>query len=339
MKSTTFQQKSILTIKIAVCAFVMGLLGWLSFAAPPPAEAAPGDVVLSVTVAAQYPEVNPTAPAVVGQTVDIGGYTINIKPGPVEGVYLIRGGSSVKLVGNVEVANDGTLSGSVNMPVGLPSGSYTLVVVGETMHNPDGIFPAMVEGEVRVDFVSDGPTVDCVHNVGTLCDLPPNDGKNAFGDNDKDTEIIIDGENFSDGEGDTTVTVGGEECKIVFVSADGKQIICIVKKNPNKTGPQDVTVCVHRLCSTKIGGFTFIGRVPNVPNTGLFRIGDTVVTLKDVMWWGGLAVILAATAMLIMIVKTPVKARYSVKSGASKKRNYRKQKVSFSSKKKSPKRR
>jgi len=338
MKSTTFQQKSILTIKIAVCAFVMGLLGWLSFAAPPPAEAA-SDVTLSVTITTHPPAVYPTAPLNVGNSVPISGDTVNIVVGPVEGVYLVHGGGSrTKLDGNVTVASDGTLSGSVNMPPGLPDGLYTLIVVGETAQTDGGIFPLTAEGAVVVQFTNEGPKVNCVHNLDTLCDLPPNDGKNAFGDNDKDTEIIIDGENFVDG--DTDVTVGGKKCTILSITAN--QIRCRVPASPGTTGPQDVTVCVNgavRLCSTKIGGFTFVGRVPNVPNTGLFRIGDTVVTLKDVMWWGGLAVILAATAMLIMIVKTPAKARYSVKSGASKKRNYRKQKVSFSTKKKSPKRR
>ncbi|MDL2327932.1 IPT/TIG domain-containing protein [Ruminococcaceae bacterium OttesenSCG-928-A11] len=350
MKSTTFQQKMIFSAKIFACMLILGILSWLSFMPTKKtqvASAASGDVVLSVTVAYTAPSIDATAPPEVGKEVPIGGTSNNVDSVDVfldvngNGVY--DPGTDTQLVGNVTVGAGGILTGSVSLPDDLNYGEHDLIVRGHTA-NTSGGYDEYVYDTVTVDYTADSPIVNCVHNTDNDCSILPGGDKPAFGGIEGGTEIIIDGDNFGDAS-DTTVTIGDQEC--VIVSVESNKITCIVPPaKDGQPGAQDVTVCVKGLCSSIEDGFLYsilpippeTGGDVTAPGTGLFRVGNTVVTVKDIVWWIGLIVIIAVMVALIIIVKSPKKTtHYSAGSGSNKKRNYRSQKVAFTSTKKNTK--
>ena len=331
MKSTTFQQKAICTVKILACAIVIGVLGWLSFSPTPKSMAgAAGDVVLSVTVAYSAPTLGAIAGDSSGnvtQNVVISGSSYNVAS--IE-VYLDVNGDGIidsgdiKLSGSVSVANDGSLDGVVALPNGLSEGSHQLIVLGHVIQT--GPYPNTVQNVVNINYTRQGPSINCVYNDGSFC--MPGSSAQAFGSVHGGNIIVIEG-NYFGSMSDTSVTIGGGVCEIISVS--NNKITCSVPKaKSGQVGAQNIVVCVNGLCNALIGGFLYqeIDGIPGIPNTGVFRMGDTIVTTKDLMLWGGLLIVIIATIMLIMIIKTSKSAQNNVKNKSNKKQNRRNQKSS-----------
>lgn len=340
MKSTTFQEKIIFSAKIFACTTILGILGWLSFA-PNITQVGAASTNIRLTVSISEPWIKVSDPAngsVVGKDIPMNGTSYNVDD--VEKIYIEKNGQQVGEmdISSITLGEDGSISGSASMPDFLSADSYTLVVVGHTMNRGENgnQFPETVEYSIDVNYGNDAPRIECAYNKDGSC------LRGAFGYDDNETTIVIKGDNF---DGEVRVVVGGQVCKEPSVSPDGKEVTCTVPvAKDGQIGAQDIIVCVvGKGCSVLKDGFIYYKSddgpsLPGVPSTGLFRVGDNVVTAKDVMLWGGLIIVLAAAAMLIMIVKTPKKTqRYSARSGASKKGSDSKKNVTYRSSKKSSK--
>ena len=144
------------------------------------------------------------------------------------------------------------------------------------------VLPAAADPtQIQVTIEQDSPIITSVS---------PDSGPTEGG-----TEITITGDNFNN---DINVIVGGRYCTNIVVISKTK-LTC--KTPAHDAGLVDITVITNVGSATLTGAFTYIAPIlppPLPPNTGLFRIGDKLVTSHEVIIVGILAVMVAMALIL-----------------------------------------
>ena len=169
-----------------------------------------------------------------------------------------------------------TINILVTFPAGTNNGAYNIILVADNFTGSIGTRT----DSVIVIFTSAPPIINNV--------TPPS-GPTTGG-----TEIIIKGNNFTP---DTTVTVGGVECKkLTYVNQN--TLKCITKEH--SAGNVDIVVTSPNGSATMEEGFRYVDMGVLVPNTGIFRIGNKMISLYELI--GMVALGIAIIAIIIFVI-------------------------------------
>jgi hypothetical protein len=305
------KNKYLLTVKYALASAVLGIFGFVGFSAINEAPAsAMQDIELSViinNVPFNLNVVSPTSGGAVGDSfsLDVSGQNINTVA-----VYVDLNGDNTyapnELLGTFNIGTalgfgPGFLVGPVTIPAGTLEGTYNMKVVG-TQYNGGNDETSSI---VSIDYSFSAPRVD---NIAP--DFGPTEGGN---------KITLTGRNF---DSNTEVFIGDKACANVVVVSSTK-ITCVAPAG--SAGHATVTVKGPNGIYTNAHGYMYVdystgggGSVlPRVPNTGLFRVGNTVVMSSDFMIAGLLVVIIILGWIIVKRNKECKKpARKPTKNGA-----------------------
>jgi hypothetical protein len=273
------KNKYLLTVKYAVASAILGVFGFVGLAAIDETPASAADVVLSININ-QVPYsltvVAPVSGGAVGDTfsLNLEGENINTVS-----VYVDFNGDSNYEPGellstfNLAIASPfgpNYLVGPVTIPNNTPPGQYNMKVVGTQLNGGNEETSVVIP----IDYSLGAPQVSAI---------VPNHGSTAGG-----TNIIITGQNF---DATSKVFIGNNECLNVVV-VNSNKITCttpagaaghvrLTIENANGIYTDDYGF-LYKEYPTADGGGGIFG-LPNVPNTGLFRVGNTVVMSSDLM--------------------------------------------------------
>jgi IPT/TIG domain. len=264
------KNKYLLTVKCVLASVILGFFGIMSVSTS--VSAASNDVVLSVTVQQVAFDLNVISPAPNDQIGDSFSVYINGDNISIVDVYIDLNSDgnyeASELLGTFTINEAGIfdrLIGPVSVPNGTPEGLYNMQVVGHQMNGGSDFISKIIP----VKYTSSAPRIDKIE---------PN-----FGPTDGGTEIIIYGQNFKDG---SEVYIGSEKCLNINVVSP-TEIRCITP--PGAEGSASVTIIGSNGTSTDSYGFLYkkynkgSGGDIQLPNTGLFRVGDKVVMSSDVI--------------------------------------------------------
>jgi hypothetical protein len=304
------KNKYLLTVKYALASMVLGVLGLVGGAAISEKPAAASDVVLSIVVDSVPYSLTVNSPLPNGAVGD--SFSLNLSGENIDtvAVYVDLNGDNnyeaSELLGTFNIATGSTFGpdyfvGPVTIPTGLAAGLYNMKVVGVQYNGGDTETSVIIP----IDFSSTAPQVDNIEKPF---------GSTAGGDN-----IIITGKNF---DASSKVYIGGNECLNIVVESATK-ITCTTPAGP--AGHAVVRIDGPNGTYTDAYGFLYVqyatggggGFMPNVPNTGLFRVGNTVVMSSDLLIAGLTIVIIVLGVILVKRNKQCKKpARKPTKNGA-----------------------
>jgi hypothetical protein len=314
------KNKYLLTVKYALASMVLGVLGLVGAAAISEPVSASQDVVLSVVidnVPYSLSVVSPADGGQVGETfsLDVSGQNIDTVA-----VYVDFNGDNTyepsELLGTFGVASalsfgPGYFVGPVTIPTNVAPGSYKMKVVGVQYNGGD----AETASITTIVYSSTAPQID---------KISPDKGSTLGGD-----EITIFGQNF---DASSRVFIGNNEClNVVVVSstkitcnapaASSAGQVAVTVEGPNGIYTDSYGFLYYVTDDTSTGGGSWIMGLPRVPNTGLFRVGNTVVMSSDFMIAGLLVVIIILGWVIIKRKKECKKqakkpARKPTKNGA-----------------------
>jgi len=274
MKNTTnnFIRKCILTAVIAVTAAI-GLI-----AMPMLASAAQTTVqvniepwsTMSLTVT------NPKN----GYIVPCDGPTVlTVQGSNVDTIDVFLDSTSGAPIQTVTVGEEGNFTTTIE--VVLPPGDnsmHTIILVGSSMTGE----PDTRTAQVRVNFLCGEPVITSVY--------PPT-GPTKGG-----TKITIKGKNFTK---DAKVIIGGKEClNVVYVNST--TLTCKTPAHP--TGNVSITVTTPKGGSyTMIDAFRYYTSGVLPPDTGLFRVGNKMVSLYEFIGFCVLVLVLIVAFIFLLI--------------------------------------
>jgi hypothetical protein len=263
---------------VLLSALVVPLFAWFSGVAVLSSEVSAVSQV-NVTADTQvlpiiFNVTDPADGAEVGQTFDV---TVSGQNVDTVDVYLNN-----VLYGTWTVGSDGAFGpqviGTVDLGASADFGDYQLKLVA---HSKEGTTQTATINQT-VEYVSDAPRVDSVNPL-------------AISTEGGET-VTIRGRNFT---GATVVQVGGVDCES-FTVIDDNTITCVTAPHPS--GMVDVSVTTDKGSYTAPNLIRYIepggGVLP--PNTGLFYLGNMVVTSYDMFAF--FAVMLAAGVLIFMLV-------------------------------------
>ena len=266
-----------LLLKIMVLA-VLGLIVGLTGGGLPAASAIPGSTVVSVRIRSTDPQVlfdvdQPVANQSGGRTIEVVFSGANVSTVEV----FIDGASTPFATITIDMADSfGPQSfGQITLPSGVAAGDHTLLFLAHPKEDDDLLSPVAVERNITVS--PDAPQIDSVNPLTV---------STAGGD-----VITITGQNFS---GATAVTVGGQPC-LSFNIINSTTIHCTVPAR--LAGYADVTVTTPQGTYTKRRAILYVEPSQILPpETGVFRLGDQIVTTYDMVWLVGLLAVAGGVA-------------------------------------------
>lgn len=314
------KNKHLLTVKFALVAMIFGLFGIVGAFLVNDTEvsAATSDTTLAVSVTNTSFELNVVSPSPgssVGDTfsLDIQGFNISTAD-----VYIDFNSNGIfdnsEKVGSFMIDNAGNfgpgfLVGPIHIPSSTSSGVYDMKVIGQQKNGGT----AKKSSTISIQYDNkQTPQIDSIL---------PNFGLEAGG-----TDIIIKGKNFEKG---SEIYIGDNKCLNVEV-VSLTEIHCTTPSGP--VGKVAVIIVGSNGTYTDVDGFLYyknddngngggIG-IPNVPNTGLFRVGDTVVMSSDLVIVGLAIVILVVSLIFLHESRKDKKNMSKTKNANKKKKNY-----------------
>ena len=301
MKDTTttnnFIKKCILMLVIAVTAAI-GLISMPIFAS---ATTQYGTTTVEVQVnEAQDMSITITDPMdgyIAGKTI-----TLTLDGHNVKKFYVYinnTSGTPVVVVTMNEAGSFADKTVTFTMPPELRNGQHEIIVVAENYVGD----PITDSDSVEVKYIGGTPIIESIS--------PPS------GPTDGGTTITIIGDNFTP---DSEVTIDGKPCLNVVVVSQFK-ITCVTP--PHAEGNVNVVVTTPSGGSSTTGrhGFRYVDMNVLVPDTGLFRIGDKMVSLYEFI--GMIALFIALLAVIFFLIvckkkKSEDKKKKQIKNGARK---------------------
>ena len=284
MKNTTttnsFIKKCVLMLVIAVTAAI-GLISMPIFAS---ATTNYGTSIVEV-------QINEATDMSIAITDPMDGYvagkiiTLTLDGHNVSTVYVFIDNTSgtpvaVQTINEPGVFNDVTVT--FTMPPEFRNGQHEIIVVA---HNYTGESSAASD-DVLVRYIGGTPIIDSVE--------PPT------GPVEGGTEITIRGDNFTP---DSEVTIDGKPCLNVVV-VNQNTITC--KTPPHIEGIVNIVVTTPSGGSSTTTGenrFKYVDMNVLVPDTGLFRIGNKMVSLYEVIGMVALLIAIAAFIFCLVVCK------------------------------------
>jgi hypothetical protein len=273
------KNKFLLTVKYSLASIMLGVAGLVGYSwANPATVSAETNVTLSLSitdVVYNLTVVSPTTGSSVGDN-----FSLVLTGENIDTVYAyidLNGNNMydfTDLVGTFTIQQSGTFGpstyGPISLPVGTPDGTYNMKIVGYRYNGGD----AETSSIISINYASTAPQID---------QILPDFGTTAGGDN-----LTINGKNFDPA---TKVFIGDNQClNIVVVSSS--QITCTTPAGV--AGRVPVRVDGPNGTYTDTYGFLYVDygdssggsggvSLPRVPNTGLFRVGDSVVMSNDII--------------------------------------------------------